>query len=101
MNEQPVLHDERTDAVAGISARLAYLVLYFGVLIIAVVRTMAFRQICVDLLGVIFISSVVGLVHQRVKHVQVLSRHRALLSVLISMAVALAAAGVAFVLLKR
>ncbi len=72
MNEQPVLHDERTDAVVGISARLAYLVLYSGVLIIAVVRTMVFRQMCVDLLGVIFVSSVVGLVYQRVKHAQVI-----------------------------
>ena len=72
MNEQPVLHDERTAAVAGVSARLAYLVLYFGVLIIAVVRTMVFRQICVDLLGVIFLSSVVGLVYQRVKRAQVI-----------------------------
>ena len=72
MNEQTVIHDERTDAVVGISARLAYLVLYFGVLIIAVVRTMAFRQICLDLMGVIFVSSVVGLVYQHAKHAQVI-----------------------------
>jgi len=72
MNDQPVIrHDERTDAVVGMSCRLAYLVLSFGVLIIALVRTLAFRQACWDLLGLYFVGNVVVLVHQRVKHAQV------------------------------
>ena len=72
MNEKPVMTDERTDAVVGTSCRLAYLVLSFGVLTIAVVRTLAFRQVCLDLLGLYFVSNVVGLAYQRVKHVQVI-----------------------------
>ncbi|HUW57410.1 MAG TPA: hypothetical protein VMZ92_12305 [Planctomycetota bacterium] len=72
MSEQPVMHDERTDAVVGMSCRLAYVVLSFGVLIIALVRTLAFRQACWDLLGLYFVSNVVALVHQRIKHAQVI-----------------------------
>ena len=72
MNHKPVIHDERTYAVAGDSVRLAYLVLSFGVLIIALVRTLAFGQACWDLLGLYFISNIVALVHQRVKHAQVI-----------------------------
>lgn len=67
MKTGPVLQDERTDAITGMSARLAYLVLYFGVLIIALVRTLAFHQVCLDLLGVVFASSVVALVYVRLK----------------------------------
>ncbi len=73
MNNQPVIrHDERTDAVAGAGARLAFLVLSFGVLISALVRTLAFGQVCVDLLGLYFVSNVVALVYQRLKHAQVI-----------------------------
>lgn len=72
MDSKPVIHDERTDAVVGVSCRLAYLVLSFGLLIIAVVRTFAFHQACWDLLGLYFISNVVGLVHQRAKQAQVI-----------------------------
>ena len=73
MNEQPVSHDERTDAVVGTGCRFAFLVLSSGVLIIALVRTMALGQACWDLLGLYFVSNVVLLVHQRVKHAQVIS----------------------------
>ena len=72
MNEQPVMHDERTDAVIGTSCRLAYLLLSSGVLIIALVRISCFGQLCLDLLGLYVVSHVVVLVHQRVKHVQVI-----------------------------
>ena len=73
MNDQPVIrHDERTDTVVGMSCRLAFLVLSFGVLIIALVRTVAFGQACWDLLGLYFVSNVVALVYQRVKHAQVI-----------------------------
>ena len=73
MNDQPVIrHDERTDAVVGAGCRLAFLVLSFGVLIIALVRTLAFGQVCVDLLGLYFVSNVVVLVYQRVKHAQII-----------------------------
>lgn len=72
MKEQPVMTDERTDAVAGMGCRLAYLVLYFGVLTIAVVRALAFGQVTWDLLGLGFASSVVGLAYQHAKHAQVI-----------------------------
>ena len=72
MNEHPVTHDERTDAVVGVSCRLGFLVLAFGVLIIALVRTLAFGQVCLDLLGLYVVGNVVVLVHQRVKHAQVI-----------------------------
>ncbi|HUT59304.1 MAG TPA: hypothetical protein VNA25_15755 [Phycisphaerae bacterium] len=100
MNDQPVIRDERTFAVADKSFRFAYMVLAFGVLITGAVRGLAFQEACWDLLGLVFVSSVVATVYQRAKHVQVLPRNRALLSVLIAMAVALAG-GIAFVLLKR
>lgn len=73
MNERPVTHDERTDAVVGIGCRLGFLVLSFGVLIIALVRTLAFGQACLDLLALYFVGNVVVLVYQRVKHAQVIS----------------------------
>jgi hypothetical protein len=73
MNDQTVIcHDERTDAVVGMSCRLGFLVLSFGVLIIALVRTLAFGQACWDLLGLYFVGNVVVLVYQRVKHAQVI-----------------------------
>ena len=72
MNERPVMTDERTDAVVGVGCRLAYLVLSFGVLIMALVRTWAFGQACWDLLGLNFVSNVVGLVYQRAKRAQVI-----------------------------
>ncbi len=44
MNDQPVTHDERTNAVVGAGCRLAFLVLSLGVLIIAAVRAWAFGE---------------------------------------------------------
>jgi len=73
MKEQPVTHDERTDAVAGAGCRLAYLVLWTGVCVIAAVRHWAFGQMCWDLLGLAFVSLGVLFVFQRVKHVQAFS----------------------------
>jgi hypothetical protein len=92
MNSKPVIRDERTDAVVGTSCRLAWLVLYFGVLIIAAVRLLAFRQVCLDLLGVVFVSSVVGIVYQLVKRVQVVPWRWVLLFALAPMVVGLAIA---------
>ncbi len=68
MNSKPVIRDERTDAVAGYSARIAYLVLSLGLMIDVIVRSWAFRQHCLDLVGLYFVSSAVGLVPPLVKH---------------------------------
>lgn len=96
MNNKPVIRDERTDAVVGTGCRLAFLVLSFGVLIIAFVRTLALGQACWDLFGLYFVSNCVLLVHQRVKHAQVISWRWILL-----FALAGAAFGVAASLLRR
>jgi hypothetical protein len=96
MNEQPVSHDERTDAVVGTSCRLAYLVLSSGVLTIAAVRALAFGEACWDLLGLYIVSNAVLLVHQCVKHVRVFSWRWMLL-----FALAGAVFGVAFSLLRQ
>lgn len=72
MNDQSAIrHDERTDAIVGVGCRLGFLVLSFGVLVIALVRTLVFGQICVDLLGLYVVSNVVVLVYQYVKHAQI------------------------------
>lgn len=96
MNEQPVIRDERTIAVADTSHRFAYIVLAFGVLIAATVRGLAFHQACWDLLGLVVVSSAVGVAYQRVKHVEVLPRRGliwlALLSAVVAAAIAIALA---------
>jgi len=96
MNEQPVIRDERTDAVVGTSCRLGFLVLSLGVMIIVAVRTLAFGQACWDLLGLYFVSNVVAIVHQRVNHVQVISRR-----VILLFAVGGMVFGVAIALLRQ
>jgi hypothetical protein len=96
MNKQPVTCDERTDAVAGTSARVAFLVVSFGLLIIALVRTLAFRQACLDLLGLYLAGFAVYFVYARVKHVQVISWR-----VFLFFALAGAVFGVAASLLRR
>jgi hypothetical protein len=73
MNDQPVTRDERTDAVAGMGCRLAFVVLSFGVLTIAAVRACAFGQACWDLLALYFVSNCVLGVYQYVKRAQVVS----------------------------
>jgi len=82
MNEQPVIRDERTDAVVGAGCQMAYLVLSCGVGIIAGVRALAFRQVCWDLIGLYFVSQGVLFVFQRVKHVRLFSWRRVLLGAL-------------------
>jgi len=73
MNKQPVIIDERTVAVVGMGCRLAFLVLSFGVLIIAAVRAWAFGQACWDLLALYLVSNCVLGVYQYVKRAQVVS----------------------------
>ena len=96
MSDHTVSHDERTDAVVGVAGRLAYLVLSFGVLILALVRTVAFGQACWDLLGLYFVSNVVGLVYQRLQHAQVVRGRWILLFALLG-----AAAGMTMALLRH
>jgi hypothetical protein len=74
MNDQPLIRrDERTDAIVGVGCRLAFMVLSFGVLIIAAVRAWAFGQACWDLLALYFVSNCVLGVYQHVKRAQVVS----------------------------
>ena len=101
MNDKPVIRDERTVAVADTSSRFAYMVLAFGVLIDAFVRALVFRQACLDLVGLVCVSSMVVIVYQRVKRVQTLPRHGALLTLLLGMAIGLATVFAAMMLLKR
>lgn len=72
MKERTVMHDERTDAVVGMGCRIAFLVLSFGVLIIAVVRTWLFRQQCWDLMGLYIVGNLVGLIYQHAHRAQVI-----------------------------
>ena len=101
MNDRPPIRDERTVAVVDTSSRFAYMVLAFGVMIIAVVRGLVFGQVCWDLLGLVWVSSLVATVYQRVKHVQVFSRRQSLLMVLTTMVAGAAAAIALALLLKR
>jgi hypothetical protein len=87
MNERLVTRDERTDAIIGVGCRLGFLVLSFGVLIIALVRILAFRQACLDLLGLYVVGNLVVLVYQHVKHAQVVSWRWILLSALFGAAI--------------
>lgn len=100
MNDKPLTCDERTDAVVGTGCRIAFLMLSFGVLLIAVVRGWAFGQTCWDLLGLIFVSGAVATVYRRVKHAPVIPWRWMLWFVLISMAVGFAMS-VLMALLKR
>lgn len=72
MNNQSRNCDERATAIVGNSCRIGYLMLSFGVLIIAFVRTITLHQVCWDLLGLYFVSSLTVLVYQRIKKAQII-----------------------------
>jgi hypothetical protein len=101
MDKKPEIIDERTIAVADTSYRFAWMVLAFGVMVVVVVRGLAFHQSCWDLLGLTFLSSMVATIYQRIKHVQTLPRHVALLVIMIAMVVGLASVFVAMRFLKH
>lgn len=97
MKKEPVILDERAFAVAGVSYRLAWMVLAFGVLASVAVRSLVLHQAAWDLLALVVVSGWVSYLYQRAKHVRVLPRHWALLTVVIGAVVGLV---VAFVLVR-
>ncbi|HTG99575.1 MAG TPA: hypothetical protein VL882_04870 [Vicinamibacterales bacterium] len=69
MNAHPVDRDERTVAVENASYRWAYLVLSFGLLVIVMYRSFAWRESAWDLLGLVVAGGIVPLLYQSSNHI--------------------------------
>jgi hypothetical protein len=69
MNAHPVDRDERTIAVENASYRWAYLVVSFGLLVIVMYRSFAWRESAWDLLGLVVAGGIVPLIYQSSSHV--------------------------------
>ena len=83
MKNQNIIEDERTIAVQNASYRLTNVVFTFGLLIIALYRSVVFKQSCWDLLGLAFLGGLVATIHQA-SH-RILSQHHAILIVKVSL----------------
>lgn len=94
MMEPMVVRDERTQSVENASYRWAYLVLSFGLLLSTMYRSFVLHQQAWDLLALVIVGGVVATTHQGLQ--RVLTRRWLLLGV----AGALAAAVLAFLLLR-
>ncbi|TAK10966.1 MAG: hypothetical protein EPO32_13615 [Anaerolineae bacterium] len=64
MNAQPVSHDERTDSVANVSYRFAYLVMSFGLLASVAYRSFMLGQSSWDLLALVLLGGVTATFYQ-------------------------------------
>ena len=92
MKNEIVTRDERTTAVENASYRRAYVVLSFGLLLIASYRALMWNETTFDLLALVILGGIVSTWHQGVQGI--LTRRWALLAVV----TALVAAIVAFAL---
>ena len=99
MNEK-FLIDERMRLVANESCTLAYILLQFGLLIVVIVRGLAYGQNCWDIMGLVMGSSLVAVVFQRAKHVWLLPRGRLLWAMLLSGFIAMIVATVLVLIMK-
>ena len=69
MNDDPVLRDERAEAVDNASHRWAYAVLVFGVVASVVVRSLWLDQACWDLLALVIVSGGIAICYQTTRHI--------------------------------
>ncbi|HEX7587097.1 MAG TPA: hypothetical protein VF478_02170 [Anaerolineae bacterium] len=92
MKNQIVTRDERTTAVENASYRMAYLVLSFGLLLIAAYRALLWNETTFDLLALVVLGGIVSTWHQVTQGI--LSRRWALFTVVVALVAAIVAAAI-------
>jgi len=92
MKDQTITRDERTTAVENASYRMAYVVLSFGLLLVASYRSLAWNENTLDLIVLVILGGLVSTWHQGIQ--KVLSRRYALFAVVCALIAAVVAAAI-------
>ena len=92
MKDQTITRDERTTAVENASYRTAYVVLSFGLLLVASYRSWAWNENTFDLLALVVLGGVVATFNQGMH--KVLLRRYALLAVVCALLAGVVAAAI-------
>ena len=92
MKDQTITRDERTTAVENASYRMAYVVLSFGVLLVASYRSLVWNENTLDLIALVILGGLVSTWHQGIQ--KVLTRRYALLAVVCALIAAIVAAAI-------
>ena len=100
MTSKPVI-DERVVAVAHAGSHWALIVLTFALLIDVMVRGLVLGEAAWDLLALVFVSSSVATIYQRVKRVQTFSPRRLMIAVILSGVIAAAGAALISLLMSQ
>jgi len=64
MKQQPIIRDERYDAVENASYKAGFTIMLFGTLLIGMIRSTIFHQNVWDLLALAFLGSLTATVYQ-------------------------------------
>jgi hypothetical protein len=98
MKDQPVIRDERYYAVENASYRIGFIILMYGLMVLIIIRSIAFQESNWDLFALIIISSFAATIYQFAKKIIVFSWRYVYISIAAAVLAALLAFGIGLLL---